>query len=67
MEFQNSTSQAALGFASSSTTASTYGTAASTVVSSDLAVSGVSQRKSLAQQYNNLLNQITQLAGDASY
>ncbi|MCJ2135072.1 flagellar protein, partial [Methylobacterium sp. J-026] len=67
VEFQNSTSQAALGFASSSTTASTYGTAASTVVSSDLAVSGVSQRKSLAQQYNNLLNQITQLAGDASY
>jgi flagellin len=67
VEFQNSASQATLGFSSSSTTASTYGTAASTVVSSDLAISGVSQRSSLAQQYNNLLNQITQLAGDASY
>ena len=67
VEFQNSASQATLGFTSSSTTASTYGTAASTVVSSDLAISGVSQRSSLAQQYNNLLNQITQLAGDASY
>jgi flagellin len=67
VEFQNSASQATLGFTSSSTTASTYGTAASTVVSSDLAISGVSQRSSLAQQYNNLLNQITQLASDASY
>jgi flagellin len=67
VEFQNATSQAALGFTSSSTTASTYGSAATTVVSSDLAVSGVTQRSSLAQQYNNLLNQITQLAGDASY
>ena len=67
VEFQNSTSQTALGFTASSTTASTYGTAATTVVSSDLSVSGVSQRSSLAQQYNNLLNQITQLAGDASY
>ncbi|MFF9553620.1 flagellin N-terminal helical domain-containing protein [Methylobacterium fujisawaense] len=67
VEFQNSGSQTALGFTASSTTASTYGTAATTVVSSDLSVSGVSQRASLASQYNNLLNQITQLAGDASY
>ncbi len=67
VEFQNSTSQTALGFTASSTTASTYGTASSTVVSSDLSITGVSQRSSLAQQYNNLLNQITQLAGDASY
>ena len=67
VEFQNSGSQTALGFTGSSTTASTYGTAATTVVSSDLSISGVSQRASLASQYNNLLNQITQLAGDASY
>ena len=67
VEFQNSASQTALGFTASATTASTYGTASSTVVSSDLSISGVSQRTSLAQQYNNLLNQITQLAGDASY
>ncbi|MGH1591725.1 flagellin [Methylobacterium phyllosphaerae] len=67
VEFQNSGSQTALGFTASATTASTYGTAASTVVSSDLSISGVTQRSSLASQYNNLLNQITQLAGDASY
>ncbi|XYD10722.1 flagellin [Methylobacterium sp. NMS12] len=67
VEFQNSGSQTALGFTASGTTASTYGTAASTVVSSDLSISGVTQRASLASQYNNLLNQITQLAGDASY
>ncbi|SFE90052.1 flagellin [Methylobacterium sp. 13MFTsu3.1M2] len=67
VEFQNSGSQTALGFTASATTASTYGTAASTVVSSDLSISGVTQRASLANQYNNLLNQITQLAGDASY
>ncbi|MGE8131472.1 flagellin [Methylobacterium sp. NPDC080182] len=67
VEFQNSGSQTALGFTASATTASTYGTAASTVVSSDLSISGVTQRASLASQYNNLLNQITQLAGDASY
>ena len=67
VEFQNSGSQTALGFTASATTASTYGTAASTVVSSDLSISGTAQRASLANQYNNLLNQITQLAGDASY
>ena len=67
VEFQNSGSQTALGFTASATTASTYGTAASTVVSSDLSISGVTQRASLANQYNNLLNQITQLASDASY
>ncbi|ACB28335.1 flagellin [Methylobacterium radiotolerans] len=67
VEFQNSGSQTALGFTASGTTASTYGTAASTVVSSDLSISGVTQRASLASQYNNLLNQITQLASDASY
>ena len=67
VEFQNSGSQTALGFTASATTASTYGTAASTVVSSDLSISGTAQRASLANQYNNLLNQITQLASDASY
>jgi flagellin-like hook-associated protein FlgL len=66
VEFMNSASQTALGFTASANTASSYGSI-STVVSSDLAVTGVSQRKSLAQQYNNLLNQITQLASDASY
>ena len=66
VEFNTAADETKLGFASSSTTASTYGSG-STVVSSDLAISGVSQRKSLAQQYNNLLNQVTQLAGDASY
>jgi len=67
VEFANSASEATLGFASSSTQQSSYGTAGTSVVSSDLAVSGVSQRKSLATQYNNLLNQISQLASDASY
>jgi len=66
VEFLNSASQTALGFTPSATTASTYGTT-STVVSSDLSTTGVTQRASLASQYNNLLNQITQLASDASY
>ncbi|SDN15078.1 Flagellin FlgL [Methylobacterium phyllostachyos] len=67
VEFNTAADETKLGFASSSTQQSNYGSAGTSVVSSDLAVSGVSQRKSLATQYNNLLNQISQLASDASY
>ena len=67
VEFQTTASMTALGFATASATALSSYNGVNTFASSDIAISGVSQRKSLAQQYNNLLNQITQLAGDASY
>ena len=67
VEFNTAGDEAKLGFASSSVQQSSFGTAGTSVVSSDLSVSGVSQRKNLATQYNNLLNQISQLAQDASY
>ncbi|WP_298952700.1 flagellin [uncultured Methylobacterium sp.] len=70
IEFTTAADQTALGFASGSTASSaitTYGSATTIGQSSDLTVTGVSARKSLADQYNNLLNQITQLATDASY
>ncbi|RVU19416.1 flagellin [Methylobacterium oryzihabitans] len=71
IEFSSASDQTNLGFAAGSTASSalnTYGTVTTAVgQSSDLSVTGVSARKSLADQYNNLLNQITQLATDASY
>ncbi|MGU3538568.1 flagellin N-terminal helical domain-containing protein [Methylobacterium sp. A54F] len=66
IEFKDSTDQTALGFAAGTGTASAYATTVQTQ-SSDLAVTGVSQRKALATQYNQLLTQIDQLARDASY
>ncbi|MEH3147817.1 MAG: flagellin [Methylobacterium frigidaeris] len=71
IEFVSASDQTKLGFASGSTAGSalvTYGTVSTSVgQSSDLTVSGVSARATLATQYNNLLNQITQLATDASF
>ncbi|MCJ2120523.1 flagellar protein [Methylobacterium sp. J-001] len=68
VEFKDAASQTALGFAAGTGTAPNYGTAASTVVQSgDLSVSGVSARATLASQYNSLLTQIDQLAGDSSF
>ena len=68
IEFADSASQTLLGFSAGATGAGpTYGTTSAVGTSSELTVSGVTQRASLAQQYNNLLSQITQLAGDASY
>ncbi|MCJ2085470.1 flagellar protein [Methylobacterium sp. E-005] len=71
VEFKTSTDQTALGFAGNSTAGTTYGTSGTTVASvaqsSDLSVSGVSARATLAQQYNSLLTQIDQLAQDSSF
>ncbi|MCE4223749.1 flagellar protein [Methylobacterium sp. C25] len=72
IEFKASTDQTALGFAAGaadSAGANYYGTGVDKGVkqSGDLAVTGVSTRASLAQQYNSLLTQIDQLAKDASY
>ncbi|MCE4223748.1 flagellar protein [Methylobacterium sp. C25] len=69
IEFKDTGSQTALGF-SSGTAAVTnyYGTGNDKVgKSSELTVTGVDTRASLAQQYNSLLTQIDQLAKDASY
>ena len=68
IEFADSASQTLLGFSAGATgSGPTYGSTSAVGTSSELTVSGVTQRASLAQQYNNLLSQITQLAGDASY
>ena len=69
VEFADAASQTALGFQGGGTgTTDKYGTGNTTAgVSPDLTVSGVSTRTSLANQYNALLSQITQLAKDASY
>jgi flagellin len=69
VEFAATTDQTALGFtAGTASSGPTYGTAATLASqSTDLSVSGVTARASLATQYNNLLTQIDQLAGDASY
>ena len=68
IEFKTGDDQTALGFSSGSAAAGpTYGTASTVGTSSQITVSGVSARASLAAQYNSLLTQITQLAGDASY
>ncbi|GJD33608.1 flagellin N-terminal helical domain-containing protein [Methylobacterium aerolatum] len=68
IEFKTAGDQTKLGFAAGTGTGPDYGTANTTVgQSGDLAVNGVSARKSLADQYNSLLTQIDQLAQDASF
>ncbi|MCJ2126661.1 flagellin [Methylobacterium sp. J-077] len=71
LEFKDTASQTALGFtAGTANSGPSYGTSALTTMasqSSDLSVSGVSARATLASQYNSLLTQIDQLAGDSSY
>ena len=67
IEFADTASQTTLGFSAGTGTGPTYGTASAAGTSSEITVSGVTQRASLATQYNNLLTQITQLAGDASF
>ncbi|MEE7456142.1 flagellar protein [Methylorubrum populi] len=69
VEFKASTDQTALGFAGGSTsTANKYGSSNDTIsAGTDLTVSGVDARKKLAEQYNSLLTQITQLAKDSSF
>ena len=67
VEFANTSSQVALGFSAGSGSGPTYGTASVAGTASEITVSGVTQRASLASQYNNLLTQISSLAGDASY
>ncbi|MCJ2115120.1 flagellar protein [Methylobacterium sp. J-001] len=71
LEFKDTASQTALGFAAGTANSGpSYGTSTLTTMasqSSDLSVSGVSARTSLATQYNSLLTQIDQLAGDSSF
>ena len=69
VEFKATTDQAALGFAQGSTaTTDKYGSSNDTIsAGTDLTVSGVEARKKLAEQYNSLLTQITQLAKDSSF
>ena len=69
VEFSAADDQTLLGFAAGSTTnTDTYGTGNDTISKSpDLTVAGVEGRKKLAEQFNSLLIQITQLAKDASF
>ncbi|MCJ2091113.1 flagellar protein [Methylobacterium sp. J-072] len=71
LEFKDTPSQTALGFAAGTANSGpSYGTSTLTTMasqSSDLSVSGVSARATLASQYNSLLTQIDQLAGDSSF
>lgn len=69
VEFQATADQDALGFKSDATgNKPNYGSAITSVEqSSDLVVTGVSTRKELASQYNDLRTQIDQLARDASF
>ncbi|SFL34264.1 flagellin [Methylobacterium pseudosasicola] len=71
VEFKDTPSQTALGFAAGTANSGpSYGTSTLTTMasqSSDLSVSGVSARATLASQYNSLLTQIDQLAGDSSF
>ena len=68
VEFASSTDQTALGFSGGTASSGpTYGTTTAVGQSSDLSVSGVSARATLATQYNSLLTQIDQLAGDSSF
>ncbi|MFO1147390.1 MAG: flagellin [Alsobacter sp.] len=66
VEFKDTTSVSNLGFTPGSATANKYGTNG-IFSATDVTVSGVAERKSLADQYNSLLQQITQLANDANY
>ncbi|WP_232630634.1 flagellin N-terminal helical domain-containing protein [Methylobacterium sp. Leaf118] len=69
VEFKTAADQTALGFAAgATTTADTYGTGKDTISkSADLTVAGVEARSKLADQFNSLLTQITQLAKDSSF
>ncbi|CAO4167035.1 Flagellin [Methylorubrum aminovorans] len=70
VEFASTAGQTALGFAAGTGTATAdkYGTG-NTVAgnSANLTISGVETRTKLAEQYNSLLIQITQLAKDSSF
>ncbi|CAO4156213.1 hypothetical protein LPLAFNJD_LOCUS4637 [Methylorubrum aminovorans] len=70
VEFASTAGQTALGFAAGTgaATADKYGTG-NTVAgnSANLTISGVETRTKLAEQYNSLLIQITQLAKDSSF
>ncbi|CAO4156209.1 Flagellin [Methylorubrum aminovorans] len=70
VEFATTAGQTALGFdaGTGAATADKYGTG-NTVAgnSANLTISGVDTRKKLAEQYNSLLTQITQLAKDSSF
>ncbi|MEH3117632.1 MAG: flagellin [Methylorubrum populi] len=70
VEFATTGDQTALGFAvgSGSPTANKYGTGNTVAsTSANLTISGVDTRSKLADQYNSLLTQITQLAKDSSF
>ncbi len=67
VEFNTTTDQTNLGFAAGSGSTTAYGATTAVAQSADLTVSGVSARSALATQYNSLLTQIDQLAGDASF
>lgn len=67
VEFATAGDQTAIGFATGSGSTTAYGTTSAVAQSSDLTVSGVSARSALASQFNSLLTQIDQLAGDSSY
>ncbi|ARO55040.1 conserved protein of unknown function; putative Flagellin C-terminal domain [Methylorubrum extorquens] len=70
VEFATTAGQTALGFdaGTGTATADKYGTG-NTVAgnSANLTISGVETRAKLAEQYNSLLTQITQLAKDSSF
>ncbi|SFK76366.1 flagellin [Methylorubrum salsuginis] len=68
VEFADTGSQTALGFTAGTGTPPDYGTGNTTVAqASELTVAGVDNRKKLAEQYNSLLTQITQLSKDATF
>ncbi|WP_342150329.1 flagellin [Methylorubrum sp. SB2] len=70
IEFADTDSQTLLGFTAGTGTAPDYGDATvkpTVPQASELTVSGVDGRRKLAEQYNSILTQITQLAKDASF
>ena len=67
VEFASTSDQTKLGFTAGAGTGPTYGTTSTAGTSSEITVTGVAQRASLAVQYNNILTQITSMAGDASF
>ena len=70
VEFASTTGQTALGFTAGAgaDTANKYGTGNTAASNSaNLTISGVETRNKLAEQYNSLLIQITQLAKDSSF
>ncbi|GJE69225.1 hypothetical protein CHKEEEPN_0748 [Methylorubrum podarium] len=70
VEFASTAGQTALGFTAGAgaDTANKYGTGNTVAdTSANLTISGVDTRKKLAEQYNSLLTQITQLAKDSSF